>query len=223
MELGVVAEADQVAQQAGAVDARAAVGDGEVRPVRLPGHRAVGLQQRAGERLLDDVGRIGGQQGRIGRAIGVDVEVQPIDALAGQRRHRRQTERHRHRRTGGRGEVGFDLPAQLRLVGEARAVAGVQVKLEGLGFDQVRRIRRHLERRGCHPRLAARVQPGQFVGMPAIYAGERQRARVEADRRAAQGARDGIQQAGIELPRVGDLAAERRVLDGGHLRVDALT
>jgi hypothetical protein len=59
--------------------------------------------------------------------------------------------------------------------------------------------------------------------VPAIAAGEGQRACIDADRRATQRARDRVQQAGVEVPRVGDLAAERGLLDGGHLWVGALT
>src|SRR5690606_40300435 len=44
VEIGVLAEGDQVAQQAVAGDARAGVADLHAGPVRLAGHRAVGLE-----------------------------------------------------------------------------------------------------------------------------------------------------------------------------------
>src|SRR5690606_37761555 len=52
VEAGVFAERDQVAQQAGAVDARAAVGDVDGGPVGLAGDRAVGLEQLAAQDFL---------------------------------------------------------------------------------------------------------------------------------------------------------------------------
>lgn len=99
VELGVVAER-RVAQQAGAVDARAAIGDAHRRPVGLAGDRAVRLQQLRAQGFLDNI-VVHGQQRRIRRAVAVDVHVEIVDrrrAVVGL--EGRQAELDRHRRAG---------------------------------------------------------------------------------------------------------------------------
>ena len=90
VEFGMVAEADQVAQQAGAVDARAAIGDGHVRPVRLAGDRAIGFQQAAAQGFLDHLGSVRGEQRRLRRAVAVDPDLERVDAFAFDIAQRRQ-------------------------------------------------------------------------------------------------------------------------------------
>src|SRR5690606_18036079 len=114
VETCVLAERDQIAQQAGAVDARPAIGDLDRGPVRLAGDRAVGLEQSAAQGLVGVVAGVGAEQGAVGRAVTVDLHVQRVDAdgvvFA---RQRRQAEAH------------LDWPAgSLRQVlGDARAHA----------------------------------------------------------------------------------------------------
>src|SRR3546814_2689591 len=75
MEPGVLAERDQVAQQPGTVDARAAVGEAHAGPVRLAGDRAVGLEQVRAQGFVGDVVGVGSQELRPRRVVGVAVEI----------------------------------------------------------------------------------------------------------------------------------------------------
>jgi hypothetical protein len=74
-------------------------------------------------------------------------------------------------------------------------VERVQVQLERLRLDDVRRIGRNDERGQRHLRLALQVQPRYLVGIPDIHAEEGQRAPFrQADLRAFRLARDREQQ-----------------------------
>lgn len=86
VELIVVAERDQIAQQRLAADGCAAVADHHGAPVGLMGYQAVGLQQMADQRLFDLARRIGGvfQQGGV-EAVAVDADGLVVNALAGER------------------------------------------------------------------------------------------------------------------------------------------
>src|SRR5690606_6109705 len=114
MEAGVVAEGHEVAQQAGAVDARATVADADAGPVRLAGDGAVRLEQLRTQGPGDLPGRIGDQQRGIGRAVVVEVDVEPVDGFGVViRGHRRQAEGHFHRRPDRAGEVSGDSRAHV--------------------------------------------------------------------------------------------------------------
>ena len=54
MEIGMLAEADDIGQQAGRVQGSAAIFHRHAAPVWLAGHRAVGFEQVAVQALLDD-------------------------------------------------------------------------------------------------------------------------------------------------------------------------
>src|SRR3546814_3631488 len=72
VEVAVLAEADQITQQAGAVDAWATIADLHAAPVRLPGDRAVRTQQVRDQRFLDHGFGIVLQQLRPWRAVVFD-------------------------------------------------------------------------------------------------------------------------------------------------------
>src|SRR5690606_11741604 len=115
----------------------------------------------------------------------------------------------------GLGQVAGDPRAQRFGVVEGGGVERVEVELERLGFDQVRGRGGYGESGGGDQRLAARVQPRQFVGVPAVVAGERQRA-VHRQPLATGGARDREQQGRVVVRGVGDFATEQRVFGAGH-------
>ncbi|MNI53467.1 hypothetical protein D3C73_1083000 [compost metagenome] len=217
VELGVLAVADQVAQQAGTIDLRAAITQADGGPVRLAGNRAVGLQQGRDQGLLHQHVGIGRQVVRLRRAIAVDVHVKTVDQLA-QRRlaQRRQAERDLDRGTGAGRKVGDEALAQGFGAVQTGAVERVQIQLERLRLDQPRRGARHLHGGDGDLRFATRVEPAQLEGVPAVVADERQRGLVEADLGAGADAGDGKQQAGIVLRRVTDLATEAGILWGVH-------
>src|SRR3546814_16568200 len=70
----------------------------------------------------------------------------------------------------------------------------VEVELERLRLDQLRRGRQHGDRGGGDGGLAARIEPAQLVGVPAIRSLEGQGA-ADAELGAAVRARDREQQA----------------------------
>jgi hypothetical protein len=82
-----------------------------------------------------------------------------------------------------------------------------------LRFDDVRRIGRRADGRDRHLRLAAHVQPRQFVGIPDVQAEEGERAR---DRQfvALLLARNREQQLGGVLGLVGGRFAKWRLIGG---------
>ena len=137
---------------------------------------------------------VGAQQTRIGRTVVVDLDGQRVDAGAVVADEVRQSEVHRHLASRALRQVARDASTHVVGVVEAAAVERVEVELERLGLDQVRRRRRQLEARGRHARLAARVEPAQLVGVPAVGADERKRARIDADVAAPVVARDREQQ-----------------------------
>ena len=81
---------------------------------------------------------------------------------------------------------------------------------------------RDRDRGGRHAGLAARVQPAEFIGMPAVMADERQVIGLHTDFRARAGARNREQQSGVVPGRVGDLAAEAGILGGIHALILAV-
>ncbi|MCY1435075.1 hypothetical protein D9M71_511550 [compost metagenome] len=81
---------------------------------------------------------------------------------------------HTYRLAGSGRQIAFEhFPQRLGAI-EGTLVQRVEVELEGLGFDDVRRIRRNRELADGHHRLAARGQPGQLVAVPDIHAAIRQ-------------------------------------------------
>ncbi len=210
----VLAKAHQVAQQAGLVDLRAAVGNLHAAPVGLAGDGAVALEQMAGERLLHGLlVKSGGEQLRRGRAVAVAGNVQPVQAQArqllhalgakvfGQRQPHACARLHGAAVPDGSVHVGQQALTHFIRAGKARAVVAVQVELERLAFDDVRALARHRHMRQRHLRLAARVQPREFVGRPHIRPHKR-RLPGQAQLRPLGRARQRLQQAGVITVRV---------------------
>src|SRR3546814_5732953 len=84
-----------------------------------------------------------------------------------------------------------------------------------LRLDQLRRVRRHGDRGGGDGGLAARIEPAQLVGVPAIRSLEGQGA-ADAEFGAPVRARDREQQARVVAAWIVDRAAEREVM-GSHV------
>lgn len=180
VEVLVLAEGNQVGQQAGRVQRRAPVVDHQGAPVGLAGDRAVGLEQVAVELLLDDPPGVAAQQFRARLLVAVDGDVQLVDAAP------RQTpdallgnlveaaQAHAHGRPGSGREVFLQYRAKRLATIEGGLVEGIEVKLERLRLDDVRRVRRDRELADRHHRLAGRGQPGQLVAVPDIHAAIRQ-------------------------------------------------
>src|SRR3546814_12335150 len=84
-------------------------------------------------------------------------------------------------------------------------------------LDQLRRVRQHGDRGGGDGGLAARIEPAQLVGVPAIRSLEGQGA-ADAELGAAVRARDREQQARVVAAWIVDRAAAREVL-GSQVRV----
>src|SRR5690606_15025044 len=133
VETCVLAERDQIAQQAGAGDARTAIGDLDRGPRRLAGDRAGGLEQFAAQRLVGVVAGVGAQQAAVGRAVAVDLHVQRVDAdgvvIA---RQRRQAEPDFDRPAGCLREVVGNAHAHALAIVETAGVERVEVELERL-------------------------------------------------------------------------------------------
>ncbi len=180
VELVVVAEADQVPQQAGLVDLGSAVLDAHAAPVRLPGHQAVALEQVAGERFRDGgLAMVRMQQlrgGGVVRALHVQaVQQQAVELLHGFAvEHLGQHQFHAHGRlavrTAPRGLADVRPDARLHLCGirESRVVEAVQVELERLALDDVGGLAGNGDVREGDLRLAAQVQPRQLEGGPQV-------------------------------------------------------
>src|SRR3546814_9191922 len=103
--------------------------------------------------------------------------------------YRRQPERDPDRRAGGPRQVAGDALAHRFGGVEALGVERVEVELERLRLDQLRRVRQHGDRGGGDGGLAARIEPAQLVGVPAIRSLEGQGA-ADAELGAAVRARD---------------------------------
>ena len=107
-------------------------------------------------------------------------------------------------------QVRGDACAHGRGVFETGGIERVEVQLQRLGFDQSRRVRRDLEGHRRHHRLAAAIEPRQFIGMPAVVADEGQRRRVQPQAVASLRPLDREQQGGVVLARIVDRATERQ-------------
>ncbi len=171
VELVVVAEADQVLQQAGLVDLGPAVLDAHAAPVRLPRHQAIALEQVAGERFRDGGFAVVRMQqfrgGGVVRALHIQaVQQQAVEFLHGLAvEHLGQHQFHAHGRlavrTAPRGlaDVRPDARLHFRGIRESRVVEAVQVELERLALDDVGRLAGHGDVRERDLRFAAQVQP----------------------------------------------------------------
>jgi hypothetical protein len=155
-------------------------------------------------------------------AVIVDLDVEAVQQEAVQFAHLqlaevfRQGQRRVHRRAEGVRQVVAQQGQQGVRVGQAGLVEGIQVQLERLRFDDVGRIGRRRDGRDRHLRLAAHVQPRQFVGIPDVDAEEGQGA-GQAEFVALLLARDGKQQLRCVFGLVGRSLAERRLIRGiGH-------
>src|SRR6185437_11154137 len=78
-----------------------------------------------------------------------------------------------HHVARGGGEVLLQQGAQRGGAGQRLLRETVQVELERLRFDDVRRARRHAELGHRQLRLAVHVQPRQLVGVPDVGTVER--------------------------------------------------
>ena len=118
-----------------------------------------------------------------------------------------------------RAEAGRQVRAQQFQQGlgaaEPGLVEGVQVQLEGFRFDDVGRVGRHREGGDRHLRLAAQVQPRDFVGIPQIEAEKRQ-AGADPEFVALGSTRDRKQQRRVVLADIGGRLAERRAVRRGE-------
>ncbi|MNF82599.1 hypothetical protein D3C84_649080 [compost metagenome] len=132
------------------------------------------------QRLGHLLAGIRAQQFGLRMLVVVDVHVQLVDALARQSGHtfrlhfRQAAHPYLHRSTRRSAQVPLQHLLELPGAGIDGLVQRVQVKLERLGLDDVRRIGGNGELADGHHRLAGRRQPGQFVAVPVIHAQVRQ-------------------------------------------------
>jgi hypothetical protein len=194
VEIGVVAERDEVAQQRRAIDARARVADRDARPVRLPGHGTVRFQEIRDEGFVGLSGR-GRKQRGIGRPVAFDFDGFRVDRLAAKTAERERVELRWRRQqdfdgaAGGIRQIALGALAQRVRARETFLVEAREIELERLRFDDVRRRRREAELGDGDLGLAARVEPRKLVGVPDVDAVERQRI-ADAERFALRSARD---------------------------------
>lgn len=176
----MLAEADQVGQQAGVVQRPALVLDDHATPIRLPGNRAVGLEQVAVYGFFNHPLRAAAQQLWLRLCVVADGNVQRIDAQTGQRHHPlgldlcQRAHLHPNRLARCRRQVLRQACLQLVEGGEDCLVQRVEVQLERLGLDDVGRIGRNGELTNRHHRLARRQQPAQLKAVPVIHTVPRQ-------------------------------------------------
>ena len=175
----MVAQRDHVAQKAGRADLGAGVAHLNRAPVRLIGDRAVAAQQVRHQRAVALRPLFGEQQIRAVLEM-LERHVEMIDAVAvvvpdrGAGRFLHAHDAHVHRCPGHLGQVAGDR-LDHRLAGrEAGVGERVQIELQRLGFDDVRRDAGHHQLGHGHHRLAALVEPGQLIGVPDVLAVERQ-------------------------------------------------
>ena len=211
MEVAVAAEAHQVTQQAGLIDLRAGVADLDGGPVRLPGHRAIALEQVGHQRLLHRLFvELCGQQLR-GRQVVLAVQVQAVqvdavefvDGLGIEAIGKDQLDP--DALTAGGAEVVHQVAAHLVGTFEARHVEAVEVELDRLALHDPGRFAGHGQLHQRHLRPAPRGQPGQLEGRPEVRTGEGQgRIRAQSQGRPLRGAGKGKQLCRIVVVRVRD-------------------
>ncbi|MCY1434427.1 hypothetical protein D9M71_504870 [compost metagenome] len=223
----MLAEADDVLEQARVIQRRATVLHRHAAPVRLAGDRAVGLEQMAVHALLDNARIIATQQFRPWMLVVADADIQFVDAHARQGHDAfaldilETANAHPHRLAGSRRQVLGQRRLKARGIGKRRLVQGVEIELERLRLDDVRRIRRNAEFADRHHRLARRQQPGQLEAVPEVHAFVRQGLSRQAQLRPLRGARDREQQGRRVGGDVFAGLAQRRVfgcgMHGGNL------
>ncbi len=173
VELVVLAERDEIAQQLLPIEFRPLVADHHRAPVGLAGDQTVGFEQVAVQGLfyLFATG-CPLQQGRIKLVI-VYLDILLVDALAGQQgnlvwRLVEGEQGHLDGLTGTGtqilGQHGGDCLDRVA----TGLVEGVEVELEGFGFDQVRTGGRNGHFPHRHHRLALGVEPGELIEGPDI-------------------------------------------------------
>ncbi|MNF53305.1 hypothetical protein D3C84_346830 [compost metagenome] len=216
VELVVLAEGDEIAQQLLPIEARAAVVDHQGSPVRLAGDQAVGLEQMAVQCLLHYVRLCGPLQQGLVKLVAVDLDVLLVDALARQQRYLvrgliegEQGDAHL---SPGTGAQVFGQQCLHRRQGVAAGlVEGVEVELERLGFDEVRAGGGHGHFAERDHGLALGVEPGEFIQGPDVAALEGQRF-AKAEIVAVQTAWHGLQQGRGVLADVGRLLPQAQAL-----------
>ncbi|OMP13454.1 hypothetical protein COLO4_01657 [Corchorus olitorius] len=198
----MLAEGDQVAQQTRRLQCQPLfVIDHHGAPVRLTGDRAIRLEQVA-VKPLTIPGSTHAQQIRLRVGVAIQADIQLIDALAIGALHtaRRPVVQRHQADTDGTARSGAQVPDQhgfdFGQAGERRLVQGIEVELEGLGLDDVRRIGGNGEFADGHHRLAGRQQPGQLVAGPDVHAAKRQALPVQPQLRPLGRPRDRISSSG---------------------------
>lgn len=226
VELVVLAERDEVAQQLLPIQFRPLVVDHHRAPVRLAGDQTVGLEQVAVQGLLDQLAA-GGALQQVGiKLVVVDLDIQLVNALAGQGgdlvRGAIEREQGHLDRLASAGTEILLQQGRHRIDGVATGlVEGVEVELERFGLDKIRAGGRNGHFAHGHHRLALAVEPGELIERPDIATGKGEVV-TEFQIIPVQAAGNRLQQGGGVLADVVGLLAQTQALEGAGAGVSIL-